>query len=157
MDVNNHQRLPRSTKHQTRDCKGKRKNNNSLKVVYISSPMKVKTSASRFRSLVQKLTGKNSDISHYMAEPSNSYGFIDFCEIDCDANQSLAKQTSDDQCHLLSSISAEDTPTSSDSLFEPIDNVFASQMDEQFSGFFSSNSFFDASQLDVLGSYDELL
>ncbi|KAL0414915.1 UNVERIFIED_CONTAM: hypothetical protein Sradi_1693200 [Sesamum radiatum] len=157
MDVNSHQSLPRSAKNQTRDGKGKRKNNNSLKVVYISSPMKVKTSASRFRSLVQQLTGKNSDISQYMAEPNNSYGFMDFREIDCDDNQSLAKETSDDQCQMFSSISAEDTPTSSDSIFEPIDNVFASQMDERFLVFFSSNPFFDASQLDVLGSYDELL
>ncbi|KAK4424827.1 hypothetical protein Salat_1676300 [Sesamum alatum] len=157
MDLNNLQRLPRSAKNQTRDRKGKRKNNSSLKVVYISSPMKVKTSASRFRSLVQELTGKNSDISQYMAEPNNHYGFMDFREIDCDDDQSLAKDTSDDQCQIFSSVFAEDTPTSSDSLLEPMENVFVSQMDEQFSGFFSTNSFFDASQLDVLGSYDELL
>ncbi|EPS64879.1 hypothetical protein M569_09902, partial [Genlisea aurea] len=40
-------------------------NDSPLKVVYISTPMKVKTSASNFRSLVQQLTGKNSDISQY--------------------------------------------------------------------------------------------
>lgn len=32
-----------------------------IKVVYISSPMKVKTCASNFRALVQELTGKDSD------------------------------------------------------------------------------------------------
>ncbi|KAL5720132.1 hypothetical protein ACHQM5_012828 [Ranunculus cassubicifolius] len=31
-----------------------------VKVVYISNPMKVKTSASEFRSLVQELTGRDS-------------------------------------------------------------------------------------------------
>ncbi|XP_010548817.1 PREDICTED: uncharacterized protein LOC104820144 [Tarenaya hassleriana] len=38
-----------------------------IKVVYISSPIKVKTSASEFRALVQELTGKDSDIadSHF--------------------------------------------------------------------------------------------
>lgn len=45
----------------------KKKENNKLKVVYISSPMKVKTSASRFRALVQELTGRDSDISQYDA------------------------------------------------------------------------------------------
>ncbi|KAK3038941.1 hypothetical protein RJ639_027426 [Escallonia herrerae] len=35
-----------------------------LKVVYISSPMKLKTSASRFRALVQELTGRDSDVSN---------------------------------------------------------------------------------------------
>ncbi|XP_019057696.1 PREDICTED: sigma factor binding protein 2, chloroplastic-like [Tarenaya hassleriana] len=48
---------------------GKRRKNNKedLKVVYISSPIKVKTSASEFRALVQELTGKDSDIadSHF--------------------------------------------------------------------------------------------
>ncbi|KAL9677305.1 hypothetical protein QQ045_005533 [Rhodiola kirilowii] len=33
-----------------------------LKVVYISSPMKVKTCASNFRSTVQQLTGRDSDV-----------------------------------------------------------------------------------------------
>lgn len=134
--------------------KGKKKRSDQLKVVYISSPMKVKTSASRFRSLVQELTGKNSDVSQYM-DDNTDYGAKDFYhEIDCDHNQSLAKETS----QTYSSVSTEDTPTSSDSLQGPMDiNVFTSQMREQFSGIFSSDAFYDPSQLDVLGSFDELL
>lgn len=38
----------------------------AVKVVYISSPMKVKTSASKFRALVQELTGRDSDVERYM-------------------------------------------------------------------------------------------
>lgn len=38
----------------------------AVKVVYISSPMKVKTSASKFRALVQELTGRDSDVARYM-------------------------------------------------------------------------------------------
>ncbi|KAI3844755.1 hypothetical protein MKW92_029921 [Papaver armeniacum] len=34
-----------------------------VRVVYISNPMKVKASVSEFRSLVQELTGRDSDIS----------------------------------------------------------------------------------------------
>ncbi|KAJ8773980.1 hypothetical protein K2173_009411 [Erythroxylum novogranatense] len=37
-----------------------------IKVVYISSPMKVKASASEFRALVQQLTGKDSDATRFM-------------------------------------------------------------------------------------------
>ena len=37
-----------------------------IKVMYIASPMKVKTSASKFRDLVQELTGQDSDIARYM-------------------------------------------------------------------------------------------
>ncbi|XP_059434365.1 uncharacterized protein LOC132167415 [Corylus avellana] len=37
-----------------------------IKVVYISTPMKVKTSASKFRDLVQELTGQDSDTTRYV-------------------------------------------------------------------------------------------
>ncbi|KAE8038430.1 hypothetical protein FH972_010941 [Carpinus fangiana] len=37
-----------------------------IKVVYISTPMKVKTSASKFRDLVQELTGRDSDTTQYV-------------------------------------------------------------------------------------------
>ncbi|XVE60975.1 hypothetical protein DITRI_Ditri06bG0003700 [Diplodiscus trichospermus] len=43
-------------------AKSKKKNNNKpIKVVYISNPMKVKTSASKFRALVQELTGQYAE------------------------------------------------------------------------------------------------
>lgn len=145
--MNVDQRVPNA--HKKNSAKGKRKSNNSLKVVYISSPMKVKTSASRFRSLVQQLTGKNSDIAQYMND-GNNHGIGDF--YDCD-DQSLAKETSDP--FQIYSSSYDDTTTSSDSLTGSgsMDNMFTSQFD----GIFSSNSFYDPSELDVLGSFDELL
>lgn len=37
-----------------------------LKVVYISTPMKVQTSASNFRDLVQELTGRDSNTARLM-------------------------------------------------------------------------------------------
>ncbi|XP_050233787.1 sigma factor binding protein 1, chloroplastic-like [Mercurialis annua] len=43
-----------------------------IKVVYISSPMKVETSASKFRALVQELTGKDSDAARFMDTNSGS-------------------------------------------------------------------------------------
>ncbi|XP_058749160.1 uncharacterized protein LOC131622145 [Vicia villosa] len=45
----------------TKITKSKRKNNKPIKVVYISNPMKVKTSASHFMALVQELTGQYAD------------------------------------------------------------------------------------------------
>lgn len=59
--------LKSPTKRGTKPNTSKPKNNKlknkkdlPLKVVYISSPMKVKTSASGFRALVQRLTGKGA-------------------------------------------------------------------------------------------------
>ncbi|CAL5201415.1 unnamed protein product [Lathyrus oleraceus] len=51
--------------------KGKRqskKNTKEVKVTYISSPMKVKTSASNFRALVQELTGQDSNVADMFVE-----------------------------------------------------------------------------------------
>ncbi|KAL6853530.1 hypothetical protein ACP4OV_019559 [Aristida adscensionis] len=39
-----------------------------IKVVYISNPMRVKTSAAGFRALVQELTGRHADPSKYSPE-----------------------------------------------------------------------------------------
>ncbi|GAB2220039.1 hypothetical protein Droror1_Dr00007681 [Drosera rotundifolia] len=52
--------------------KGKR--NNEVKVVYISTPMKVKTSASKFKDTVQELTGKYSDVVSIMDERGSAGG-----------------------------------------------------------------------------------
>ncbi|XP_057807912.1 uncharacterized protein LOC131022442 [Salvia miltiorrhiza] len=109
----------------------------SLKVVYISSPMKVRTSAARFRSLVQELTGKNSDIAPYM--DSDGGALVDYRD---EGGMLLPDRPPS------SSVSNSDD-TSTASLLGAVDNVFASQ----FGGLFSSESFCD----DVLGSYHDLI
>ncbi|XP_039070939.1 uncharacterized protein LOC120217992 [Hibiscus syriacus] len=50
----------------------RRNSNRDIKVVYISSPMKVMTCASQFRALVQELTGKDSDAAvRFMDDDDN--------------------------------------------------------------------------------------
>lgn len=53
--------------------KNRRSKNDAVKVRYIASPMKVKTSASNFRALVQELTGQHSNVaettSSFMEDP----------------------------------------------------------------------------------------
>lgn len=44
----------------TKSSNSSKKKQGGIKVVYISNPMKVSTSASQFRALVQKLTGQDS-------------------------------------------------------------------------------------------------
>ncbi|GER37275.1 sigma factor binding protein 1 [Striga asiatica] len=135
-------------------------NNNSLKVVYISSPMKVKTSASRFRSLVQELTGKNSDISRYTGDESNFTAGGEFLETDHFFSGDLSQENEPSQGYeKLSSSSIDGTPTSSDSILgmPDMDGMFVSQMREQFEDIFSVDSFYDPTHMDVLGSFDELL
>ncbi|GJN17399.1 hypothetical protein PR202_gb04461 [Eleusine coracana subsp. coracana] len=48
-----------------------------IKVVYISNPMRVKTSAARFRALVQELTGRHADPSKYSPDDLVAVGGAD--------------------------------------------------------------------------------
>ncbi|XP_020274503.1 uncharacterized protein LOC109849115 [Asparagus officinalis] len=54
-----------------RKAKAKRQNQQPMKVVYITNPIRFNTSASEFRSLVQELTGKDSDIADNLAKYSD--------------------------------------------------------------------------------------
>ncbi|KAH1194576.1 Sigma factor binding protein 2, chloroplastic [Glycine max] len=57
----------------TKKTKPKKKNSpHPVKVVYISNPMKIKTSASEFRALVQELTGQDAESP---PDPSRFHGF----------------------------------------------------------------------------------
>ncbi|KAJ8646416.1 hypothetical protein MRB53_008164 [Persea americana] len=49
--------------HHIRKPKQVKSKKKPIKVVYISNPMKVKTSVSQFRALVQGLTGRDSDLA----------------------------------------------------------------------------------------------
>ncbi|XP_047949016.1 sigma factor binding protein 2, chloroplastic-like [Salvia hispanica] len=90
--------------------KTSKKRDESLKVVYISSPMKVRTSQARFRALVQELTGKNSDIAPYM--DSDGAALADYRDEDGTLLPDRPISSSDD---------TTTTPATSDSL----GNVFA--------------------------------
>lgn len=142
------QSVPRVMSSDKKKTKSKRNINNSLKVVYISSPMKVKTSATRFRSLVQELTGRHSNVSQFM-DSNVCTGFHEVNESD---GNLLPKSVNDDVC------AQGESPTSSDSTFlEAIgnDNIFSSQTEQQFAEIFSS--FYSSElDLDVLRSQEDL-
>ncbi|CAN6567058.1 unnamed protein product [Malus baccata var. baccata] len=107
-----------------------------VKVVYISSPMKVNTSASEFRALVQELTGRHSDAERFME--TNNGGQHHQQNVHEDSREQKLKVV--DDYVLLPQLpfpnSFYEFPNcASDSLFEP------------FSGQF---------ELDVLRSYDQI-
>ncbi|WOL16376.1 hypothetical protein Cni_G25163 [Canna indica] len=49
-----------------------------IKVVYISNPMRVTTSAANFRGLVQRLTGRDSTVADQLPVADQSSDFVDF-------------------------------------------------------------------------------
>lgn len=134
-----------------------------LKVVYISSPMKVKTSASRFRTLVQELTGRESDISQFIDNNAREAQDFEILPDTYRVSNSMANDNKRNQHHLslFPSFPVEDphrdSPTSSDSLLEQPPSFGDVLLKEHYyqellaSDLFSSNSEFD-----VLGGYDEL-
>ncbi|XP_022139181.1 uncharacterized protein LOC111010149 [Momordica charantia] len=113
-----------------------------FKVVYISSPMKVKTSASKFRSLVQKLTGQDSDAERFMEliaaaaaadrnhlQPSSSAAFLDH-QLLCDADDD---QIDRDNHHRLVSGNIESSYQSS---IAPPDDLILQNFDANFADMF---------------------
>ncbi|CAN1316159.1 Sigma factor binding protein 1, chloroplastic [Linum perenne] len=66
--------------------------NDQVKVVYISSPMKVKTTAAEFRALVQELTGKDSDTARLMEVKGNEDLML-MMMTDDDANNNMENTT----------------------------------------------------------------
>ncbi|XVE95766.1 hypothetical protein REPUB_Repub02eG0127600 [Reevesia pubescens] len=123
--------------------KKKKNNNTPIKVVYISNPMKVKTSASKFRALVQKLTGQDAELP----DPTK---FTDTDEDTGGVNQTVpdaAKNRTDDHAQEVPRV--EEQPAGHhqheqqysrrgddyDVPFETFDEVFTPQMLESFTGF----------------------
>ncbi|KAF8364933.1 hypothetical protein HHK36_011760 [Tetracentron sinense] len=131
--------------HQRRDTRSQAiSKKKPIKVVYISTPMKVKTSASEFRALVQELTGRDSkffEIDGFQTVPDRRMKLADG-----DHLQEIPRL---DPCHKLPS------RCSDDSVFESFDDhVFdPPHMLENFTGFLSSNLYYESPQMDVFRSH----
>ena len=121
-----------------------RRSKKAIKVVYISSPMKVKTSASEFRALVQELTGKDSDAERFL-------------DINGARNSpEIHHQTAEYDHHasMFPSMNScrDESPstTSSESFLESLDGELFPSMEGSFMGMLQSSLFHESFQLDVL-------
>ncbi|XVF07102.1 hypothetical protein REPUB_Repub06bG0109600 [Reevesia pubescens] len=127
-------------------AKSKMKNNTykPVKVVYISNPMKVKTSASKFRALVQELTGQDAELP----DPTK---FTDTDEDVLGGNQTVLDAAKDSADHHAQEVPRlEELPSAHhhhhhekryssraqdhDVPFESFDELFTSEMLENFTG-----------------------
>ena len=100
-------------------------NNKPIKVVYISNPMKVKTSASEFRALVQELTGQ------YAESPPDPSRFQEFDADDSGTDRGGCENRMD--CDK-----SDQTVVGVPSLVDPDDKVKPSEAgssNESFEGF----------------------
>ena len=126
-----------------RKAKSKNTNNKPIKVVYISNPMKVKTSASKFKALVQELTGQDAELP----DPTK---FTDTDEDISGGNQMVpdaAKNSTDDHAQEVPRVEEQlaghhhheqqysTRAHDHDVPFETFDEVFTPQMLENFTGF----------------------
>ncbi|CAK8543084.1 unnamed protein product [Lathyrus sativus] len=68
----------------TKIFKSKKKNNKPIKVVYISNPMKVNTSASEFMALVQELTGQYAESPPDPSKFQEFVGDISVADPECE-------------------------------------------------------------------------
>ncbi|KAM7268408.1 hypothetical protein ACFE04_010574 [Oxalis oulophora] len=123
------------------------------KIVYISNPMKVNTCVSDFRAIVQKLTGKDSDVSLHFKDTSYSSSTI----VDNSKNYMLNNVSGHDhqeypikvdhhlQLEATCKEESSSSPISDDTLFlEPFncgdDQLVAQFMDGSFMEMIASNS-----------------
>ena len=124
-----------------------KKTKKGIKVVYISSPMKVKTSASEFRALVQELTGKDSDTARYMDD-------VNGADHNSSDDQRFELQRGQMDYHSPSSFvpmmmnnyndQSQSSP-SSDSVFDD----FFPGIEGSFTGLLQSSFCHESSQIDV--------
>ncbi|EEF49532.1 sigma factor binding protein 1, chloroplastic [Ricinus communis] len=120
-----------------------------IKVVYISSPMKVETSASKFRALVQELTGKDSDAARFMDVNNGAENYS--TETTPDRSRAASDEHGSVLLPLMSSYnepSFSSSPDSDSSIFDPFDR-FLPPMEGSFMSMFQSNFPHESFQLDV--------
>ncbi|XVF24490.1 hypothetical protein REPUB_Repub13aG0132500 [Reevesia pubescens] len=110
-----------------------------IKVVYISSPMKVNTCASQFRALVQELTRKDSDAA------------VRFMDNDDNSNTESSPTNSDATRVVDHPVLGNLANSNHQSMFQPFDDGFMSE--GSFLGMFTSNLFHDPSQFDDIRSF----
>ncbi|CAL0332855.1 unnamed protein product [Lupinus luteus] len=141
-------------------------NNKPMKVVYISNPMKVKTSASEFMALVQELTGRDAeplpDPSRFQKpegvdggrSTGNGYKLISddwFVKIGHDDENDQAQVAPslvdpNNYCQGQGQL-ASGSSTSVES-FEPFHDVFTPQIIESISAMMPDNIFYQSPPLD---------
>ncbi|KAI3844237.1 hypothetical protein MKX03_032308 [Papaver bracteatum] len=145
-----------------------------VKVVYISNPMKVKTSVSEFRSLVQELTGRDSDISSRSFDRSrftDSNEIENFQTVPHDDHRSentkvnLARNNTNDNINhqqqqqygdFIEEVLGFDYPSwmstssdSSSSIFEPLDDVFVPRVMDSMNGVFPLTPLINGSSTNI--------
>ncbi|KAI4348602.1 hypothetical protein L6164_009309 [Bauhinia variegata] len=149
---------------QRKPTKRRQNKNKPIKVVYISNPMRVETSASKFRALVQELTGQYAefppDLTSAKFQPDLDHNNSD------DGSDSAGGSGTLGGCggHLTESENSVSTKIGHDhnhrtvgihqvgqehvERFEPLDDVFTPQMIESFSAFLPASVFYESAQLD---------
>ncbi|OAY53366.1 sigma factor binding protein 1, chloroplastic [Manihot esculenta] len=121
----------------------RRSTKKGIKVVYISSPMKFETSASKFRALVQELTGKDSDAERLMDDVNGVENYS--TEI---LDRRAADESGGSLFPLMNSYNESSSPDS-DSMLEGFDGGFLPAMEGSFMSMFQSNLFHESLALEL--------
>ncbi|KAL5546605.1 hypothetical protein UlMin_006292 [Ulmus minor] len=165
MDSNN----PRRSVQQRKSPK-KAKKSKPIKIVYISNPMMVKTSASEFRALVQELTGQNAEYPDPTKFPATDYNVGGSNHLLGHQDHDLPKSGDHDLDSIAAAkttaLAATETSSSREQAAESSSSVstwnelfdeeiFMPQTIESFSGILPSSVWYD-SHVDMLRSLDAM-
>ncbi|XP_021752027.1 uncharacterized protein LOC110717589 [Chenopodium quinoa] len=131
----------------------------AMKVVYISTPMKVTTSASKFRAIVQELTGRESDVVNIMETSGGNDTWMVNEDHIINVNTAEVTKNYADNTNESTSVPVivDNMNGSSPSVCssEEFDGVFVKGQDSNFGVFDHTSFLYDQffHQLDVLGGY----
>ncbi|CAL9114986.1 unnamed protein product [Musa textilis] len=121
--------MGRPSVHQKSPIQGKAKKK-PVKVVYISNPMRVTTSPAKFRGLVQKLTGRDSNIADTdVRTNSPTADSVPGSAVTCDYGGTPGRVDPILHSGVAPCEAVEATP------YEVFDDVFARQILDTFPGF----------------------
>ncbi|XP_072975810.1 sigma factor binding protein 2, chloroplastic-like [Typha angustifolia] len=124
----------------SKQAKAKKK---PIKVVYISNPMKVKATAEEFRTLVQELTGRDSnvaDLSKFPGPDDGGESRLSAPAPHTDTTATLNPGSSSDHGGVDPCETGYKTAVNP---FDMLDDAFAPQMLDNLPGFSPSAGFFD--------------
>ncbi|XP_058079629.1 uncharacterized protein LOC131227831 [Magnolia sinica] len=119
--------------HQKKNPKPKSKEKIPVKVVYISNPMKVTVNPSKFMALVQGLTGQDSDPAD-MAKFLENDGVDDLMRIPEPATDTMDDDSGTTVRPIATVDPDQESLMSDSSPFDLYDDVFTTQMLENFTG-----------------------
>ncbi|XP_052173498.1 sigma factor binding protein 1, chloroplastic-like [Diospyros lotus] len=125
-----------------------KKTPNPLKVVYISNPIRIRTTASHFKALVQELTGQDAAAVPDPAKSAAAHDMVIPAGVKVVTDDDPDHEYEDLEVPIMDPDAAADAPEKSDLCFQPYDDVFMPPLMDNFPEFLPANLLYEPPHAD---------